>query len=155
VDLTNNEDDDYLTDQVIKGATRKAENFLDKDIAYTENTYTVYDFCSDYLKVDEGNLISITDVSINGTLYTNYDLKKYDDNFILEWNNVIGGTDYTLTTHFITGYDPDDCPEDIKQAILILCGEFYDVDRSSYVQGSIKKTDVVERLLLPHKAIRW
>lgn len=155
IDLTNNEDDAYITDNVIKAATRKAENFTDKDIAYTNNTYTVYDFSNSELRVDEGNLISITDVSINGTLYTDYELEKFNDHFIISWDDTKGGDDYTLVTHFITGYDSDDVPEEIKQAILIECGNLYDMERSSYTFTSVKKSDVFERLLMAHKAIRW
>ena len=155
IDTNNFDDDEYIEDAIIPAATRFCENFIDKDIAYTTNTYTIYDFYNSYVQIDEGNLISITDVSINGTLYTDYELKTYDDYFELEWDIYLGGNDYTFTTHFITGYNANECPEEIKQAILIQCGNLYDMERSSYTLGSVKKSDVVERILMPFKAIRW
>jgi len=155
VDANNFDDDDYIENAVIPAATRFCENFITKDIALTTNTYTVYDFYSDCLRVDEGNLQSITDVSINGTLYTDYELKTYNDHFELEWDNYLGGDDYTLTTHFVTGYNENECPEEIRQAIFIACGDFYDVNRSSYTLGNIKREDVIQRLLMYHKSIVW
>ena len=160
VDTNNFEDDDYIENYIIKSATRFCENFIDKDIALTTNTYTVYDFGSSNLRIDEGNLVSITDVSINGTLNTSYELYKENNQFTLEWENFLGGgedPDYTLTTHFTTGYDgiTNICPEDIKQAIFIVCGNLYDNERSSYSFSSVKKSDVVERILGPYRAIRW
>jgi hypothetical protein len=47
------------------------------------------------------------------------------------------------------------CPYMVKQAILITCADLYDVERSSYTLGSIKRGDVIQRLLLPFKIIQW
>ena len=157
IDASISDDDTYITNQLIKSATRKAENFIDKDIAYTLNNLIEYDWGGSCLEVQEGNFKSITDISLNGTLITSYTTEKYDDKFVVDFDNYIGGIDYTLSMNFFTGYDTstDTVPEDIKQAILIECGHLYDVDRSSYVANSIKKTDAFERLLLPYKTIRW
>lgn len=43
----------------------------------------------------------------------------------------------------------------IKQAILICAADLYDVERNSYTIGSIKREEVVKRLLLYHKKIQW
>jgi hypothetical protein len=149
------EDDAYIENAIIKSATRFCENFIDKDIAYTSNIYTLYDFYDSYLRVDEGNLLSVSDVSINGTLYNDYDLKTFRDYFTLDWDHYIGGADNTMTIEFTSGYETGECPEEIKQAILIKCGDLYDVERSSYTLGSNKKNEIVERMLMPYKAIRW
>lgn len=154
MDTNDFDKDNYIENVIIKAATRKAEQLIGKDIAYTTNTYTVYDFYSDTLRVDEGPLVSITDISVNGTLYTSYELQKTDSYFTVEFDSIIGGDDYTLTTHFITGYN-NDCPEDIKLAIMVECANLYDIERSSYVLGSLRKSDVFERLLMPHKIILW
>ena len=47
------------------------------------------------------------------------------------------------------------CPYMVKQAILICAGDLYDVERSSYTLGSVKRGDVIQRLLLPYKSIVW
>ena len=47
------------------------------------------------------------------------------------------------------------CPYMVKQAILICSADLYDTERSSYTIGSIKRGDIVQRLLLPYKTITW
>jgi uncharacterized phiE125 gp8 family phage protein len=156
IDITNTEDDDYLVNNIIKSATRNVERYIDRDIAYTTNTLIIEDFYGDFLRVNEANLISITDVSINGILYSDYELEIYNDHFNLDWDgNCKGGEDYTLVMHFITGYNPDNIPDDIKQAILIKCGDLYDQERNSYTYSNLKKSDAVERLLMSYCTVRW
>lgn len=46
-------------------------------------------------------------------------------------------------------------PFPIKQAMLIAAADLYDVNRSSYTLSSIKREDVIERLILPYKIIYW
>lgn len=61
--------------------------------------------------------------------------------------------------HFICdpslNYTEDTCPEDIKYAILIECGNIYDMQRSSYTLQNAKKSDLFERVLMFHKKIFW
>lgn len=156
IDASNNEDDTYLTNSVIKSATRKAENFIDKAIAYTSNVYTINDFYSNWLQIPEGNLISLDHIiSDTSTALTYDELVVSDDKFQIEFATTIDSD--PLTIQFTTGYDSstNPCPEDIKQAIFIECGNLYDVERSSYTFASNKKGDVFERLLMPYKTIRW
>lgn len=47
------------------------------------------------------------------------------------------------------------CPYMVKQAILISAADMYDSERSSYTSGSVKRGDVVQRLLMPYKTIVW
>ena len=47
------------------------------------------------------------------------------------------------------------CPFMVKQAILITAADLYDTERSSYTVGSIKRGDIVQRLLLPYKTTIW
>jgi hypothetical protein len=154
IDLTNNEDDDYLTNNVVKAATRKAENFIDKDIAYTKCVYTVNDFDNSYVNIPEGNLISFDYlISDTSTLLTYSALEVEEGEFHLEWDNNVKSD--PLTLQFTTGYATDICPDDIKQAIMIECGNYYDMERNSYTYSNVKKSDVFERLLQPYKIIRW
>jgi hypothetical protein len=154
IDQANNEDDDYLTNNVIKAATRKAENFIDKDIALTKCVYTVNDYSSSYLNIPEGNLISFDYLISDASTLLNYsDLEIEEGEFHLEFDNIV--TSDPLTLQFTTGYATNMCPEDIKQAIMIECGNYYDMERSSYSYSNVKKSDVFERLLQPHKIIRW
>lgn len=47
------------------------------------------------------------------------------------------------------------CPYMVKQAILITASDLYDSERSSYTLGSIKRGDIVQRLLFPYKTTVW
>lgn len=155
IDLNNNEDDDYISKIIIPAATRKAENFIARDIALTTTVYTVYNFYDNTLTIPEGGLNSITSIKDgNDNLYSYSYLEKYDDRFYIELSSHISADTLILT--YITGYnDADLVPEEIKFAILIECGNLFDVERSSYTQSSIKKSDVFERLLMFHKNIYW
>ena len=152
---TNETDNDDYLDFLIKSSTRAVENFIDKDVAYTSNVLTEYDFYDDFIRVNEGNLVSVSDISINGTSKNTYELQKFDDRFTIEWDSAFGGDDYTLSLSFITGYDPDDVPEDIKLAVMVMCKQLFDIDRGGYTYNSLVKSNLFERLLYPYRCIRW
>jgi hypothetical protein len=154
IDTNNTEDDNYLTNNVIKAATRKAENFIDKDIALTSCVYTINDFSSDWISIPEGNLISFEHViNDSSTLISYKQIEGERDEFTLELNGSL--TSDPLTLQFTTGYNDEMCPEDIKQAIMIECGNLYDMERNSYSYSSVKKSDAFERILMPYKTLRW
>lgn len=155
IDLSNTEDDDYISKSIIKSATRKAENFIGKDIALTTVEYKVYDFCGDSLFIPEGNLISLNYVISDASVAQSVsDVRAFDDRFYFELSTSLESD--PIVVQFTTGYtDTDDVPEEIKQAIMIECGNLFDVERSSYVSGSMRKTDAFERLLMSHKIIYW
>lgn len=156
IDASTTDDDTYLTNAIIKSATKYCENFIDKDIALTSNTLTFEDFYGSYIRVDEGNLVSldyiITDSS---TLITDYELYTYDDHFEVEFESTVDCE--PLVLKFKTGYDPSiyECPEEIQQAIFIKCADLFDMERSSYSFSNSKKVDIAERILMNYKSIRW
>jgi len=148
------DDDSYLENFILKAATRYCENFIDRDIALTSNVLTYPDFYDEYLRVDEGNLVSIDHIiSDTSTLITGYTYTQEDTFFEISFDSYIDND--PLTVQFTTGYEEGTCPEEIMQAILIKCGDLYDVERSSYTLGSAKKEAIVDRILMPFKAIRW
>jgi hypothetical protein len=147
-------DDDYIENLLIKSATRFCEHFIDKDIAYTSNVLEEYDFSNIELKVEEGNLISLSNViSDTSTLITSYSLIPSKDFFKIEFTSII--SEDPLKVEFITGYNQNKCPEDLKIAVLMECGNQYDSERSSYRFSNIQKTDVVENKLTPYRKIRY
>lgn len=84
------------------------------------------------------------------------DPDNFEDDSYLE--NLVIPTAVEYCNRFIDSsifISDSSCPFMVKQAILITCGDLYDVERSSYTLGSIKRGDVVQRLLLPHKTIEW
>lgn len=155
IDLNNNEDDDYIEKSIIKAATRKAENFIGKDIALTSSVYTTWDFVGQYLTIAEGNFVSLNEIiTDSSTLITNYEVES--DNHAFQIDFLTSQLQDPLTLKYTTGYsDTDDVPEEIKQAILVECGNMFDMERSSYTSNSVKKNDVFERLLMAHKIIYW
>ncbi len=56
------QDDKYIRN-LIQAATNIAENEIQKDIAKTTNVLTRIDFAGDVIRVNEGNLITITSLS--------------------------------------------------------------------------------------------
>ncbi len=157
IDPDDFDNDKYLENFTIRSATRYCENFIGKDLALTSNVLTIEEFSADEIRVDAGNLISvdyvITDTS---TLITDYTIVQDKDYFTIEFNSSV--TSDPLKIEFKTGYQDGECPEEIKNAILIKCADSYDVERSSYTLQSYKKIDgigLAERILMPYKIILW
>ena len=96
--------------------------------------------------------VSLSEVKSHLRIDINY---LEDDNYIQDiiipaavqyCNNIIDSSTLIIDSS---------CPYTVKQAILITAGDLYDVERSSYTLGSIKRSDVIERLLIPYKNIVW
>lgn len=96
--------------------------------------------------------VSLTELK----LHLRIDPSSLDDDNYLEDIIIPASVEYCST--FI---DPSSlltdasCPYTVKQAVLITAADLYDVERSSYTLGSIKRSDVIQRLLLPYKKIYW
>lgn len=97
--------------------------------------------------------VSLSEVKTHLRIDSNY---FEDDNYL---QTVIIPTAVEYCNMFIDAsmfYMTDtSCPYMVKQAILITCGDLYDVERSSYTLGNIKRDDVIKRLLLPYKTTQW
>ena len=46
------------------------------------------------------------------------------------------------------------CPYMVKMGILVTCGDLYE-KRNSDELSSVKRNDIIQRVLLPHKKIYW
>jgi uncharacterized phiE125 gp8 family phage protein len=145
-------DDSKLT-SMIRAATEWAEGYIDKDIALTTCTAQ---FSKDYttMRIKEGNLrsvTSVTDTEDNVLIASSrYTVTKNYNSFDIEFDE--GDDDQLFTVEeplvvFVTGYTQEDCPYDIKQAIMIRVGDLYDIERNNYAQGAIKNVAASERLL--------
>ncbi len=146
------QDDDYIQ-SLIKAAHEIAENYIEKDITKTTDVLIRYDFAGGIIRVNEGNLVSITSIEIaeTETPLADFLTYVYRDSYQVDLDSTIDTTKLTLT--FITGYLKDACPYQIRQAILIKIGDLYDFDRASSVMTAVKQTGVFETLLNPFKAI--
>lgn len=96
--------------------------------------------------------VSLSEVKSHLRIDSNY---FEDDNYI---ENSIIPASVQYCTNFIDSsalLTDASCPYQVKQAILICAGDLYDVERSSYTLGNIKRSDVIQRLLLPYKITVW
>lgn len=96
--------------------------------------------------------VSLSEVKTHLRIDKNY---FEDDNYL---ENLVIPTAVEFCNRFIDSsifLSDSSCPYMVKQAILICSADLYDVNRSSYTLGSIKREDVIQRLLLPHKTIEW
>ena len=146
-------DDDRIIDRLIKAAHAIAETKIGKDIAKTTNVLTRYDFAGGIIRVNEGNLISITAISVKETEtpLENFTTYVYRDYFKIVLDDYIDTDELTIT--FETGFDKDLCPWDIQQAILMKIADLYDIDRASSVISNMKETGAFDRLLTPYVSL--
>ena len=145
------DDDDYLT-SIIESAVTMAENFINKDIAYTKNTLRIEDFDDDFIKVYDGNFLSFESAKDqnNSSVGTVYLTTAKFDYFTIEWTTPIKGDPLTIV--YYTGFADGTTPEILKQACLIQVANFYDNERSSYNWGGMKNNDAFERILSSYQA---
>ena len=148
------DDDDYIQD-LVYAATQMAENYLEKDIAKTLNTLRIDEFDDDTLSVYEGNFIELVSVKdSNGTaIGTIHQTSVHYDFFNLEWTGTLNADPIVILFH--TGYNESECPEIIRQAILIKIGDLYDNSRSSLIYSGLTDSKVFETILNSYKSIRF
>jgi len=147
-------DEDTYLQNVIYAATEAAEQFIEKDIALTDNVAEYYDYSSDTITLDEGNFIGVTSiVSDASVLSTVSETRKYYNGTYIKLAASV--TSDPLTINYQTGFDPSTnaAPYNIKQAILIKIASMYDIDRSDYTLSIFKEGKAFERLLMPYKLI--
>jgi uncharacterized phiE125 gp8 family phage protein len=147
--------DDKQIRRLIKAAVEFVEGDIEKDIAYTSNVLTRNEWGGSVIRVNEGNLISITSITTTESggspqALSDFTTYVYRDYFRVDLDTAVS-TDL-LTVNFITGYAADAIPWDLRQACLIKVSDFYDVDRSSSRFVSIKDTVAYDRIVNRYKA---
>lgn len=151
LDIDFDKDDDYVSG-LIEAATQKAEDYIGKDISYTDNTLTVYNFAGSGLMIPEGNFLlftsAVTDASVS--VPVEHTEIGYNRAYVRFSNSIESNP---LIIKYKTGYEPGTTPSIIKHAVLIKIGDFYDSERSSYIQSGVKNSGAFERLLDSHKII--
>jgi len=149
------EDDDYIQN-LIYAATQKAEQYIGKDIAETSNVQTLWGISGDCIRLNEGNFISFTDASVNGSSLTVDRTEIYYNSVKIEFTSTFNlDEDQPIMLYYKTGFDDGECPFLIQQAILVKIGDLYDVDRQSYLIGSIRGNKAFESLLDSFRYIQF
>lgn len=154
IDTSFTDDDNYIA-ELIESATTIAENYINKDIAKTENNLKLHEYSSNYFKVYEGNfhsLISITDGEDNPIGEVDYTL-IHPNSFSVFLEETISAK--IINLNFYTGYDISNCPKVIKQAIKIIIADLYDSQRSNYNWSGMSNNHVWENLLTNYIQIRF
>jgi hypothetical protein len=146
------DDDSYLENLIIVG-TQVAENYIEKDIAYTQNELRIDDFSDDWIKIFSGNFVSLIGVydSNDASIGTVHQTSKHDNFFQIEWTSSISSD--PLTIKYCTGYVEDETPQIIKQSIMIVIGNLYDGQRSSVTWGGYADNKIWQMMLDPYKLI--
>jgi hypothetical protein len=140
-------DKDLLLQGYIKAATRDIENMINKDIALTRNVSQIWSFSGDIVKIVEAPFIeieSLKDSQDASVAWNVNETRGYYEYWILKTSGSI--TSDPLTVTYLTGWTPDACPEELKQAILIRVADFFNVERESY-SPNIRNNQVIERLV--------
>lgn len=147
--------DDIYIDDLIKAAVEITEAEIQKDIARTTNVLTRNEWSGSVIRVNEGNLVSISSITTTESggspvALSDYTTYVFRDYFTIELDSIVN-TDL-LTINFVTGYDTDSIPYGIRQAALMKVADLYDVDRASSKFVSIKDSGAFERLCNPYRA---
>jgi len=130
VDEDFHDDDDYIQN-LVYAATERAQNWIGKDIAETVNVQELFDWTGQYLTVQEGNFISYTQgiIEDSSTLVTAVDTQIYYNYAYIKLSQSVSTDEFTpFIVTYKTGYEEQQVPVVIKQAIQIMIGGMYDGD---------------------------
>jgi hypothetical protein len=146
------DDDDYI-EGLILAATEMAENYIGKDIAYTSTVVRIDDFNGDWIRINDGNFISIVSVlnSLDSAIGTIHQTSKHSDFFQIQWTETLESDPLKIT--YLSGYNVNETPALIKQAILIKIADLYDSARSDFNWNGMQDNKVFENILNFYKII--
>jgi len=144
--------EDYLA-MLIRAVTKEAEDFIQKDICLTNNTYTFYDFSDDDVEIPEGHFYELTQiVTDTSTLVTPSYTFPYENYVLFEFSSSISSD--PLVVQFQTGFEKENCPENFKLAIMMRIFDYFLVHRGSKSTLSLQDTQTFEKLLMTAMSTR-
>lgn len=150
------DDDSYLF-LLLKAATRQAEEYIQDDIAPTTVTIEDYDVSGFEYQISTPRVNTIIGITGDTQTITNYSLFNYFNYSVLEFEDENGNkinVDYDiLRIRYTSGYDSRTIEPDIVHAILTKITEMYDIDRSGYINNSLKYTRAFESKLDPYRIL--
>ena len=159
IETSYTDDDDYIT-QLIKDAEEETESYIDGDIATTANTTIVYDFVGTFLRVTQAPFISLTSVKYLDSDDVQQTVTLADiivrvgvQSFDITLPSSIDTKQ--LEVKFASGYGSGLMPNDLRRAILLKIGDYYDVQRGSMVFTTNKDSGAFERVLAPYRRITY
>jgi len=132
--------DDALIDRMIIQARIWAENFISRDIVSKNRTYYIDNTDTGLFDVPFAPITSISEVSINNTETTNYEILGLD-NETIELDQ--GSADRVKITYITSGLND----ALIQQALLQLVSTYYD-NRADFVSGSVSEIPTNVKMIL-------
>lgn len=152
-DLKIHESDDNSNaelQRLIKVALTEAEKFTSCDIVPTVNTLEDYCIYGCWYEIPHPSItisgvtaVTETNIATVTTAYTKY---NYNNFTRIKFSNSLNA--HRLHIMYSTGYST--LPDDIKHAVKLKMGEYFDIDKNGYVPNNIQKSKAFERLLSPY-----
>ena len=152
-DLKIHESDDSSNAEIsrlTKVALMEAEKYTSMDIAPTINTLTDYCIYGCWYELPEPNVTilgisAFTETNVM-TIVTGYSQYLFNNFTRLKFNPSINA--HRLVINYSAGYAT--LPDDIKHAIKLKIGEYFDVEKNGYIPNTLIKSRAFERLLSPY-----
>lgn len=152
-DLKIHESDDNSNaelQRLIKVALTEAEKFTSCDIVPTINTLEDYCIYGCWYEIPEPSVgiigvSAFTETNIM-TVITEYTIYKFNNFTYIKFNSSLNA--HKLIIKYSSGYST--LPDDIKHAIKLKIGEYFDIDKNGYVPNNMQKSKAFERLLSPY-----
>jgi len=158
-----NVEEDFVDDNehilfLIESATGAAEDYTGTDISLTLNTLEYIDYRGDALLITEHpfrSVVSIIAVKEGIEIpVTEYEVQTRYTEFLIRFTETVDAD--KLIVRFETGYDIDEAPYQVVNAILVKITDLYDMERTSYTSGiNFRDNKTFERLLSGNVVSRW
>lgn len=141
-----NLDDDLIDVEFLESLIEAAVDWCEGRVnSYLVNTTTkliIYNFSGTNIRIDKGNVNSISSIKVNGEVYTDgYKLIKHTNSATIILNTAVSSSEIEI--EYKGG---NNTKKNYLHAILIKAADFYDVERSDYSHG-VNNNNVVMRLL--------
>jgi capsule polysaccharide modification protein KpsS len=129
-----------------QGATQDIEYQIQKDIALTDNSINEFHYSGQYYTVYEANLVTVQGVYVNDVSVTFEIYNIEDGQFTIKLGNSI--SDRKLTIQYRSGYEENKCPLNMKNWILRVTKDIYDIENTSYLENGIKENSSLQYRLI-------
>lgn len=147
-DTTDTTQDEYLSN-LLKASTEQAEDYCNTDFSSKQNTLTLKNFYGNSYRLEESTFASMDSI-VNKDTSTLLTYELYTEHLSTTIVLDESLSDATIEVKYKTGFEPENVPIQVKQAILIYTGKLYR-NRDDSEFSSIKYTDCFERLLSKYK----
>lgn len=131
------------------------EKRIQSDIVPTINSLEDYSFAGYQYQINEPNIIlsAITytqNLETNPITYTasngQYTMKKFNQYTLIKFKQTFQADQINIV--YTSGYNS--IPDDLKRAVIMLVAQYFDVDKSGYVNNGMIESKAIDRLISPY-----